>query len=77
MTNLERSWSGYVSGVAKSEFEIQTVETGSRKLGSDQYEGQVRPRICSHQCARARYGGKEQVIGILENSGVVEIFYRD
>ena len=68
-----------VLGVAKSESEIQMVETRLKTAGLyDRYEGQVTGPEDALVMVRVRdVAEKEQVKAIFEDSGVVDIFYRE
>ena len=68
-----------VLGVAKTESDIEIVETKLKSAGFyDRYESQIRGRQPSLIVVSVRnVVEKEQVRGILEGAGVTEIFYQE
>jgi hypothetical protein len=78
MTEL-RSANMKILGVAKGEFEMQTVERRLQEAGLlSRYEGHIKGQQRSLVMVSVRdVAEKEQVKGIFENSGVVEISYRE
>jgi hypothetical protein len=68
-----------IFGVARGEFEIQSVEARLREAGLySRYEGQIKDQLRALVMVSVRnVVEKEQVKGIFENSGVTEIYYRD
>jgi hypothetical protein len=68
-----------VLGVAKTESDIEIVETKLKSAGLyDRYESQIRGQQPSLIVVSVRTViEKEQVRGILEGSGVSEIFYQE
>ena len=68
-----------ILGVAKGEFEMQTVERRLKEAGLlSRYEGHIKGQQHALVMVSVRdVAEKEQVMGIFENSGVTEIYYRD
>ena len=68
-----------VLGVAKTESDIEIVETKLKSAGFyDRYESQIRGQQASLIVVSVRnVVEKEQVRGILEGAGVTEIFYQE
>jgi len=68
-----------VLGVAKTESDIEIVETQLKSAGLyDRYESQIRGQQPSLIVVSVRnILEKEQVRGILEGAGVTEIFYQE
>jgi len=68
-----------VLGVAKTESDIEIVETKLKSAGLyERYESQIRGQQPSLIVVSVRTViEKEQVRGILEGSGVTEIFYQE
>jgi hypothetical protein len=68
-----------ILGVAKSDVVIQTVETRLKDAGFyERYEGQISGPQYALVIVRVRdVAEKEQVMGIFENAGVIEIVYRE
>ena len=68
-----------VLGVAKTESDIEIVETKLKSAGLyDRYESQIRGQQPSLIVVSVRTViEKEQVRGILEGAGVSEIFYEE
>ena len=68
-----------ILGVAKGEFEMQTVERRLKEAGLlSRYEGHIKGQQRALVMVSVRdVTEKEQVKGIFENSGVIEISYRE
>jgi len=68
-----------VLGVAKTESDIEIVETKLKSAGLyDRYESQIRGQQPSLIVVSVRTViEKEQVCGILQGAGVIEIFYQE
>jgi hypothetical protein len=68
-----------VLGVAKTESDIEIVETKLKSAGLyDRYESQIRGQQPSLIVVSVRTViEKEQVCGILQGAGVTEIFYQE
>jgi hypothetical protein len=68
-----------IFGVARGEFEIQTVEARLKEAGLfGRYEGQIKDQQRALVMVSVRnVDEKEQVKGIFEISGVTEIFYKE
>ncbi len=68
-----------ILGVANGEFEMQTVERRLKEAGLlSRYEGHIKDQQRALLMVSVRdVAEKEQVKGIFENSGVIEISYRE
>jgi len=78
MTEL-RNTNMKILGVANGEFEMQTVERRLKEAGLlSRYEGHIKGQERALVMVSVRnVAEKEQVRGIFEKSGVVEISYRE
>jgi hypothetical protein len=78
---LDHSRSGNmkIMGIARGDFEIQTVEARLKEAGLySRYEGQIKDQQRALIMVSVRsVAEKERVKGIFENSGVTEIVYRE
>jgi len=68
-----------ILGVANGEFEMETVERRLKEAGLlSRYEGHIKGQERALVIVSVRdVAEKEQVRGIFENSGVIEISYRE